>query len=139
MCDGNGECFRLEQRVKVLEAVCALAVETLTTVDDWQGHASTRQAAVDALFRLSRALQRAGFPSRVTDDLRWRGSIIRALEQAGVGLDEDGVAVRVRMKRDQPWQHASGPVISPDRLWSIVWQHGSAEDVEDMKERRGQA
>lgn len=111
-----------------IEAACGVAVEMLQTVDDWIGMASTRQAAVDAMWRLRRTLQRAGFRVHVRDDLRWRGSILRALEQAGLGVGEDGILVRVRMPDDQPWQHASGPIVTPDRLASYVHQHGTTAE-----------
>jgi hypothetical protein len=106
--------------IERLREVAQIATDTLQTVDEWLGMASTRQAATDALWRLTRALGRAGYPVRVHDDLRWRGSIIRACEQAGIGLGEDHVTMRVRLDTDKPWQHASGPVLTPDKVRRLI-------------------
>lgn len=118
-----------DDNVKALREACLIAADSLATVDEWLGHASTRQAAQDALWRLTRALQRAGIPTLINSDLRWRGSIIRALEQAGLGIGECGT-VRVRRKTDLPHMHASGTQVTPDRLWSVVSQWGDQEERE---------
>lgn len=118
-----------DDSVRALREACLVAADTLTTVDEWMGHASTRQAAQDALWRLNRAVQRAGIPTHVSNDLRWRGSIIRALEQAGLGIGECGT-VRIRRKTDLPHMHASGTQITPDRLWSVITQWGDHEERE---------
>jgi hypothetical protein len=41
------------------------------------------------------------------DNLEWRGQIIRAMEEAGIGLGEDG-ALRLRQSEDKYWEAATG-------------------------------
>ena len=96
--------------LQTLQEIAGIAAETLRTVDDWIGHASTREAAMEALWRLKRILERAGFKVPL-EHLEWRGQIIRAMEEAGLGLGEDG-AIRVRQPSDKYWQPASGPLVT---------------------------
>lgn len=73
----------LDENLK-FRGILMLARETLNVVDDWLGHASTRQAATDSLWRLGRALERVGFPwTAAPDSLKWRGSLVRELNAAG--------------------------------------------------------
>jgi hypothetical protein len=78
-----------ETRLKKLETLAQVAAETLTVIDDWLGHASTREAAEDSMRRLWRALQAVGFNRNVRDNLGWRGSLLRAMDRAGIGCGGD--------------------------------------------------
>ncbi len=98
------------EELKLLREIAGITVETLRAVDDWLGHASTREAAMESLWRLTRILERAGFQAP-HEHLAWRGQIIRALEEAGLGLGDDG-RVRLRSVSDQYWEPASGPLIA---------------------------
>jgi hypothetical protein len=91
---------------EALEKVAACAVEAIAQVEEWLGSASTRQAAEESLYRLRRALQRAGYEIP-NGCLEYRGAILRAMEHAGIGMDDEGV-IRIRRYTDKPWQHASG-------------------------------
>jgi hypothetical protein len=109
-------CYRTQSdgqtiygELKLLREIAGVAVETLRSVDDWLGHASTREAAMESLWRLTRILERAGFQAP-HEHLAWRGQIIRALEEAGLGLGDDG-RVRLRSVSDRYWEPASGPLI----------------------------
>jgi hypothetical protein len=62
---------------------------------------------MESLWRLTRILERAGF-QLPHEHLAWRGQIIRALEEAGLGLGTDG-RVRLRSESDKYWEPASGP------------------------------
>jgi hypothetical protein len=93
-----------------LREIAGITAETLRTVDDWLGHASTREGAMEALWRLRRILERAGFKMPL-EHLEWRGQIIRALEEAGLGLGEDG-AIRVRQPNDKYWEPATGRLVA---------------------------
>lgn len=104
----GGSDMELESRLKNLEALAQVAAETLTAVDDWLGQASTREAAEDSMRRLWRALQAVGFVGGVRDSLGWRGSILRAMDRAGIGCGEDN-EIRVRTALDKPWMGATGP------------------------------
>lgn len=87
--------------------VCA---ETWNTVDEWLGSASTRQAAMDALWRMRRALEAAGYPTNesIRDNISWRGSVLESMERAGIGRGSDN-EIRFRLLVDPPWAQASGP------------------------------
>jgi hypothetical protein len=98
------------EELKLLREIAGVTVETLRSVDDWLGHASTREAAMESLWRLTRILERAGFQVAHAH-LAWRGQIIRALEEAGLGLGDDD-KVRLRSVADKYWKPASGPLIT---------------------------
>lgn len=89
-------------RFKRLEDLARIAFDTVRTLDDWLGHASTRNAPVDALWRLRRALEAEGFEDPVHRDLEWRGSLPQAMERSGIGPGEDD-ELRLRTSRDQPF------------------------------------
>jgi hypothetical protein len=95
-------------RLKVLEAIASIAADTLRSIDDWLGQASTREAAMDAIWRLRRALQTAGFDDPIHHDLDWRGCMLRAMESADIGCGEDD-EIRLRLYGDRSWMSATGP------------------------------
>jgi hypothetical protein len=97
------------RELQVLREIAGVTAETLRTVDEWLGHASTREAAMEALWRLRRILEAAGYTMPL-EHLEWRGQIIRAMEDAGVGLGDDGV-VRLRQPEDKYWAPATGAPI----------------------------
>ncbi|HET9184345.1 MAG TPA: hypothetical protein VFP59_19660 [Candidatus Angelobacter sp.] len=98
--------LQLYAELHALREIAGITAETLRTVDDWMGHASTREAAMDSLWRLRRLLERAGFKMPL-QHLEWRGQVLRALEEAGLGIGPDG-AIRVRQPSDKYWQPATG-------------------------------
>lgn len=120
----------LYQELKSLRELAGIAAETLKAVDNWLGHAGTREAAMDALWRLTRILERAGFPTPL-EHLAWRGQLIRAMEEAGLGIGEDG-AMRVRQAGDKYWEPASGPLIA-DVLSTISHAHPVANAPEHSR------
>lgn len=91
---------------EALLKVCDCAVEAIAQIEEWLGSASTRQAAEESIYRLRRALQRAGYEMK-NGCLEYRGSILRAMEHAGIGMDDEGV-IRIRRYTDKPWMLASG-------------------------------
>jgi hypothetical protein len=97
----------LYTELHALREIAGITAETLRTVDDWLGHASTREAAMDSLWRLRRILERVGFKMPL-EHLEWRGQIVRALEEAGLGIGSDS-AIRIRQPNDKYWQPATGP------------------------------
>jgi hypothetical protein len=99
----------LYTELRALRELAGITAETLRTVDEWLGQASTREAAMDALWRLKRILERVGFKTPL-EHLEWRGQIVRALEEAGLGVGTDG-AIRVRQPKDKYWQPATGPLV----------------------------
>jgi hypothetical protein len=97
-----------ETRLKNLETLAQVAAETLTAIGDWLGNASTREAAEDSIRRLWRVLQAVGFDGHVRENLGWRGSLLRAMDRAGIGYGEDD-EIRLRTAGDLPWMRATGP------------------------------
>lgn len=95
------------EELRRLREVAGIGAETLRTLDNWLGHASTREAAMESLWRFRRILESVGFPMPL-EHLAFRGQIIRAMEESGVGLGEDGV-LRLRRPIDRYWEPASGP------------------------------
>jgi len=77
------EIERLRNRIKQLEGVCDVANKALSCIEEWQGMASTKQAARDSLWRLGRALKQAGWEYAWQDNLDWRGSTFKELNDAG--------------------------------------------------------
>jgi len=96
------------ERLKLLEAIASIAADALRSIDNWLGQASTREAAMDALWRLRRALGTAGFADPIHHDLDWRGSVLRAMDRAGIGCGEDD-EIRLRLACDRSWMSATGP------------------------------
>lgn len=123
-----------ETRLKKLETLAQVAAEALTAIDDWLGNASTREAAEDSIRRLWRALQAVGFDGHVRDNLGWRGSLLRAMDRAGIGYGEDG-EIRVRTAHDQPWMTATGPRVRD--LLAGVSELSRGVDGEEMCPRCG--
>lgn len=74
---------QLEKENQALRDLSDLAAKASVTFEDWLGQASTMQAAKDAMWRLGRALRQNGYPSCDRDDLDWRGSILKELNDAG--------------------------------------------------------
>jgi len=103
------EGCRLYQELQALREIAGITAETLRTVDDWLGNASTREAAMEALWRLRRILEGLGYRMPL-EHLAWRGQIIRAMEEAGLGLGVDGF-LRVRQPQDRYWEPATGAVV----------------------------
>lgn len=98
---------------EALEEIAVVANDTVATINEWLGNASTRQAATDSLWRLGRLLQRHGLSTSYRlgehwSPLTWRGVILAAHERAGVGMGEDN-EMRARLASDMPYDLASGP------------------------------
>jgi hypothetical protein len=73
----------LRAEVAQLRNLCDVANSAYSTVDEWLGQASTYQAAKDALWRMGRALRQAGYETDHKNNLDWRGSILKELNDAG--------------------------------------------------------
>ena len=103
---------RAEANLAAMRDALKVCAETWNTVDEWLGQASTHQAAMDALHRMRRALQRAGVDvnDSIRDNISWRGSLLAAMDRAGIGLAKDN-EIRLRLVADPPWDHASGPLL----------------------------
>ena len=103
------EGCRVYQELQALREVAGITAETLRTIDNWLGSASTREAAMEALWRLRRILEALGYTMPL-EHLAWRGQIIRAMEEAGLGLGADG-AIRFRQPQDKYWEPATGALV----------------------------
>ncbi len=103
--EGN-QAFR---ELHILREIAGITAQTLRTIENWLGHAGTRESAMDALWRLARILEAAGHKIP-TEGLEWRGQIMRAMEEAGIAMGEDG-ALRVRQPEEKNWQAAAGPLV----------------------------
>lgn len=101
---------RAEANLAAMQEALKVCAETWMTVDEWLGQASTRQAAMDALHRMRNALMRAGVDvnDSIRDNISWRGSLLSAMDRAGIGLAKDN-EIRMRLVSDPNWDHASGP------------------------------
>jgi hypothetical protein len=85
--------------------------EMITCIQNWLGAASTREAAMESIWRVSRLLQRHGFQAHPQNELEWRGVIIKAMDEAGIGLGDDD-KIRLRTPDNPPWQHANGAILN---------------------------
>jgi hypothetical protein len=106
---GKEEGNRVYREIHVLRQIAGITAQTIQAVDNWLGHAGTREAAMDSLWRLMRILEAAGY-KKPLEHLEWRGQLVRAMEEAGIGLGDDG-ALRVRQPQDKYWEPATGPLI----------------------------
>lgn len=77
------------EEIVALRRLASIARDAATQFSDWIGQASTRNAAVDSMYRLSRALTHAGFPYNGDASLNWRGSILDELNAAGFFFCEE--------------------------------------------------
>lgn len=103
------EGLQVYRELQLLREITGITADTLQTVDNWLGQAGTREGAMDSLWRLRRILEAAGY-KMPTENLKWRGQLVRAMEEAGIGLGEDG-AIRVRQAGDKNWQPATGALV----------------------------
>jgi hypothetical protein len=129
--------------IELLRFALLVTSETLISIDNWLGHAGTREAAHDALWRLRRLLWGLGLnpvDSFNSPALSWRGSLIEALERSGFRGSEDGDIRRILP--DQPgWELAKGETlaealqqtVSEERLdqW---FREGEAAAMRDVRE-----
>jgi hypothetical protein len=95
--------------LQMLRELAGITADTLRTVENWLGNAGTREGAMDALWRLARILQSLGYNLPI-ENLRWRGQLVRALEEAGLGLGSDD-AIRLRRPDDKYWEPATGALL----------------------------
>lgn len=101
------EGWQLYRELQMLRELAAITADTLRTVENWLGNAGTREGAMDSLWRLARFVQGLGFELPV-ENLKWRGQLVRALEEAGIGLGADET-IRIRQAGDGYWGPATGP------------------------------
>lgn len=106
---GKQEGNTIHRELQLLREVVGITAQTIRTVENWLGHAGTRESAMDSLWRLARILQAAGYGIPM-EGLEWRGQLVRAMEQAGIALGEDG-ALRVRQSEEKYWLPATGPLV----------------------------
>lgn len=100
------EGWQLYRELNALRELAAMTADTLRTVENWLGSAGTRESAMDSLWRLARHVQGLGYDLPV-ENLTWRGQLVRALEEAGLGIGADGT-IRLRQSTDKYWQPATG-------------------------------
>ncbi len=106
---GKQEGNQVYRELQSLREIAGITAQTLRTIENWLGHAGTRESAMDALWRLARILEAAGHKIPI-EGLQWRGQIVRAMEEAGIAMGEDG-ALRVRQLEEKNWQPATGPLV----------------------------
>jgi hypothetical protein len=106
---GKEEGNQVYRELHILRQIAGITAQTIQAVDNWLGHGGTREAAMDSLWRLMRILEGAGY-ERPLDHLEWRGQLVRAMEEAGIGLGDDGT-LRVRLPHDKYWEPATGAVV----------------------------
>jgi hypothetical protein len=106
---GKQEENHVYRELQILREIAGITAQTLRTIENWLGHAGTRESAMDALWRLARILEAAGHKIP-TEGLEWRGQLVRAMEEAGIAMGEDG-ALRVRQPEEKNWQAARGPLV----------------------------
>lgn len=106
---GKQEGNSIYSELQLLREIAGITAQTIRTVENWLGHAGTRESAMDSLWRLARILQAAGHRIPM-EGLEWRGQLVRAMEQAGIALGEDG-ALRVRQSEEKYWLPATGPLV----------------------------
>jgi hypothetical protein len=106
---GKDEGNQVYRELQILRQLAGITAQTILTIDNWLGHAGTREAAMDSLWRLMRILEAAGY-KRPLEHLEWRGQLIRAMEEAGIGLGNDGT-LRVRQAADKYWEPATGALV----------------------------
>jgi hypothetical protein len=103
---GKEEGNQVYRELHRLRQIAGITAQTIQTIDNWLGHAGTREAAMDSLWRLMRILEAAGYKKSL-EHLEWRGQLVRAMEDAGVGVGNDGT-LRVRQAEDKYWESATG-------------------------------
>jgi hypothetical protein len=106
---GKDEGNQVYRELHILRQVAGITAQTILTIDNWLGHVGTREAAMDSLWRLMRILESAGY-KRPLEHLEWRGQLVRAMEEAGIGLGNDGT-LRVRQAADKYWEPATGALV----------------------------
>jgi hypothetical protein len=106
---GQEEGNQIYRELHILRQIAGITAQTIQAVDNWMGHAGSREAAMDSLWRLTRILEGAGY-KRPLDHLEWRGQLVRAMEEARIGLGDDGT-LRVRQPQDKYWEPATGAVV----------------------------
>jgi len=103
------EGWQIYRELQLLRELAAITADTLRTIENWLGNAGTRESAMDSLWRLARVVQGLGYELPM-ENLMWRGQLVRALEEAGLGIGHDG-AIRVRQAADKYWQPATGQAV----------------------------
>lgn len=104
----------LEKENETLRGICQTARDTLGEIDDWLGSASTRQAAMDSLWRLQRRLQQAGFTYNWRNALDWRHVTLKELNDAGFFNSADFFRYDPTADKEQPYRvygNAEGPTL----------------------------
>jgi hypothetical protein len=80
--------------VEWLRKIATSAYEAMLVIEEWLGNASTRQAAMDALWRLHKRFQQIGLNQGYRlgqnwSPLDWRGCMGKALSDVGFGLSDE--------------------------------------------------
>jgi hypothetical protein len=106
---GNQDDNPVYRELQLLREIASISSQTIQAVDCWLGQAGTREAAMDSLWRLKRILESAGYKKPLAY-LECPQSLVRAMEEAGIGLGQDG-KVRVRHPEDSQEKPATGPLV----------------------------
>jgi hypothetical protein len=96
----------ITRELQMLRELAGITADTIVAIENWLGSAGTRESAMDSIWRLTRILQSFGYRLPL-ENLKWRGQMVRALEESGLGMGSDGT-IRVRMPEDKYWQPATG-------------------------------
>jgi hypothetical protein len=96
-------------------AVADAAIEALQNTHDWLGSAMTRNAVEESWARLERRLRTVGvLTNRRVPELRWRGSLLNALERAGFrasGEEDNWDDIRQLLPGQPNHEFAKGPTL----------------------------
>lgn len=101
----------MQNRLEQVETLGRPAFDALVSIADWQGSASTRQAATDAIRRLEVKLIAAGFEPPTGRNLQFRGAILDELQQMGLRYDCRDDELRFFVP-GEPRCYASGPKLA---------------------------
>lgn len=104
----NARAAELEAALSAERKALDASAVAFAVIDEWLGHAGTRQTALDAMLRAVRELKARGYdpkPSRILD---WRGSLIRELNEAGFYNGPDDL-----MHYDPAGLHVTGNATGP--------------------------
>lgn len=98
------EIERLRVENETLKGICQATRDTLGTIDDWLGSASTQQAAKDSMWRLQRRLQQAGFEYSWRNALEWRHVTLKELNEAGFFNSPDFFRYDPTADKEKPYR-----------------------------------
>lgn len=116
----------MQNRLEQLETLARAAFDALVSIEDWQGSASTRQAATDALRRPEVKLIAAGFERPTRSNLKFRGAILDDLERMALRCECRNDAASKRSLRI--CCRSAGALDRSSWSWrTAIWRSGTLE------------